>query len=63
MKTDAVRWHLLNGGLLGARFNTSPSYCHGDGSLADESVVEQFSITAPDGSRFLISITKLKEGI
>lgn len=61
MKTNAIKWHMINEGLKSARMIESTSYCYNDGSLGGEDVIEQFSIQAPDGSSFMVSITKLRE--
>ena len=61
MKTDAIKWHVINDGLKKANFNVHPSTTYSEGILGSDAVVETFTVNAPDGSQFLIAITRLKK--
>lgn len=68
METNAIKWHMLNGGCnvdstkKYPLFRANHSFCHSmEGGLDAPTIVEQFTLQAPDGSEFLISITKLKK--
>ncbi len=61
METRAIKWHIVNGGLNEkARLTTSPSHSYHSGNGGEDAVVESFVVNAPDGSKFLVQITKLK---
>ncbi len=59
MKTDAVRWTMENGGLNASRMTCFPSRDFAP-SEDEGPRIEQFVLNAPDGSSFLVQITKLK---
>lgn len=45
----------------GPLYRFHPSMCWGDGSLDGENKVESFTVSAADGSEFLVTITKLRD--
>lgn len=60
MRTDGVKWAMTNGGLTVNRMTCFPSR---DVAPSEEGGprIEQFVLNAPDGSSFLVQITKLKD--
>lgn len=60
MKTDAVKWCMQNGGLNTNRliaFSSDHQPSNDEGKM--EPVTETFMVHAPDGSQFVVQITKV----
>lgn len=62
MDTRGIKWCMENTGLKATRIMCCPSsMCYSDGKIDSETRVETFQVDAPDGSQFVVTITKLKD--
>ena len=59
MKTSDLFKHIRDNLPKGCS-RAQSSMCYGGPELGSETIIEQFHIDADDGSRFLVSITKLQ---
>ena len=59
MQTDGIKWCMVNGGLTSNRMVTHPSSFALDKGLRP--TAETFHVTAPDGSVFTVTVTKVKD--
>jgi len=72
VNTDSIKRIIVAHGLMSAHCTAQPSMCYSrsvrtssterydGGKLGDPTLIEGFTVTAPDGSRFLVQITKLR---